>query len=289
VIPAPAETTISPPVAPVIARLPPAMNAALSTWPVEAISPPTFTSAVPEKSTPFALSTATMPLAVSLPAICEGAVPPVTRFSAIALALGCAKATCASRPISKLFHSMIARFEDCVTSSRADGEGAPIVAVPATTVPPVGNASAACPSAGCAAARAQSPADSISIVRQRRPAGAAFMASGALVLRITTSTQVAAGPEQGSVCGAECHEHSAVAVAPGGDVAVERLGVLDRCGNPGFGAHAKPAAGRAQALAARLAGQRVVLADASAFVIGKGLHHPEARGGIGVEQLHFSR
>src|SRR5690606_40283984 len=106
-------------------------------------------------------------------------------------------------PTSKLFHSMIARFEDCVTSSRADGAGAPIVAVPATTVPPMGNASTACPSAGCATARAKEPADSISIVRQRRPAGAVFMASGALVLRSATSTQGDAGPARGRDRGAE--------------------------------------------------------------------------------------
>src|SRR5690606_15705736 len=179
--------------------------------------------------------------------------------------------------MSKLLHSKIARLEVWLTSSRAEGEGVPIVAVPATTVPPVGSASTAWAAAGWAATSASGPHESINIVRQRLPAGEAFAAMGALASCITTSTRSRRRRKARSVSGAERHEYSPVAIAVRGNVAADRLGVFNRRGKPGVGADAQPTANRLQPGVARLARQRLVLVHAPAFVIGERLDHPEPR------------
>ena len=97
-------------------------------------------------STPAGLTSTIWPFAVILPAICEGSAP-VTRFSVIALGDGCWNWTCCLLPTSKLLQLTAARCD--VWSICVSVEVWPIVAVPATTLPPWGCALIA----GCAAAR----------------------------------------------------------------------------------------------------------------------------------------
>lgn len=106
---------------------------------VEATMPPTSTRLPWPNSTPLGLISHTCPLAFSLPSI-QLLTPLVTRFRAMALLSGCWKVTLASRPISKRVQSMMALLLPWFTVMALPLW--PMLAVPETTLPPVGKAPA---------------------------------------------------------------------------------------------------------------------------------------------------
>ena len=142
---------------PPVKRLPPAMKS-LSEMPSdEATSPPTLTCAPVPMTTPFGFSNQTLPLALMLPRMLLAGPPPVTRLSAMLLALGCSKRTAAPAPTSNEFQLVTTRCVACDTVSWLPT--CVRVAAPATTLPPVGKACAmAPPEAPSTRAAASAPA-----------------------------------------------------------------------------------------------------------------------------------
>ncbi len=103
-------------------------------------------------TTPDWLISTIWPFAVIFPSICER-LPPTTRFSAIAVLFGWRKFTCAAAPTSKLCQLIAARWLVWVMVVSAGA--CAMLALPATTAPPVGvvpGASWAWPRAGSRAA-----------------------------------------------------------------------------------------------------------------------------------------
>ena len=127
----------------VAAKLPlPAMKSLSAISADEATKPrPTFTTPVLVMAIPLGLMRNTLPVASISPAMVE-AVVPVTRDSVALLASGCTKTTLSPAATLKLFQLITAFALVCVmvTLPLVD---APMVALPATTVPPVGKAGAA--------------------------------------------------------------------------------------------------------------------------------------------------
>ncbi len=130
----------------------PAMKALLAMSAVEITSELTLTWLPCSNTTPDGLTSTTLPLAVMRPAIAEGSGP-TTRFSVVALALGCWKVTLCAEPTLKLCQSTAARELDCCTVVTVVVWL--MLACPATTWPPCG-----CALGGSGPACAGSPSTS---------------------------------------------------------------------------------------------------------------------------------
>ena len=104
---------------------------------VDATSPPTFTCAPLPNRMPFGFIKKTFPLAVRLPRIVDGSAPK-TRLSATALLLGCTNRTVSPGPMLKLCQLITVLAVVWVTKVVP----APVLmlAPPAVTAPPVGDA-----------------------------------------------------------------------------------------------------------------------------------------------------
>ena len=121
-------------------RLVPAMKLSSLMLCVVATTPPTSTDDVGEKNTPLGLLKNTWPLAVMRPKIWLGLLS-FTRLSVMAFALGCTKFTEAELPRLKVSQFTTARWLLWFTVSAAACAVAVWlrVAVPRTTLPPLGN------------------------------------------------------------------------------------------------------------------------------------------------------
>ena len=118
----------------------PAMKASLLMLWVVATKPPTSTLAPGAKYTPDGLVKKTWPLALMRPKIWLGSLLK-TRLSVTLLALGCTKFTCAALPTSNRVQSTTARWLLWVMVMLAllVPTVLAMLAVPPTTLPPVGN------------------------------------------------------------------------------------------------------------------------------------------------------
>ena len=149
--------TTAPAPAPPESRVRPARKSPSDRPSDEATSPPTLTCAPLPNTTPFGFSSQTWPLADRLPSMALAAPPPVTRLSAMALALGWTKRTAAPAPTSKVFQLVTRRCVACVMVIWA-----PLCAIeaePAAMAAPVGSACAmAAPPANSSDAATSAPA-----------------------------------------------------------------------------------------------------------------------------------
>lgn len=108
--------------------------------PVDTIMPLTSILERLPKITPFGSRTMTWPFALSFPKIFVGSVPgDTTRFTVHAFCEGWIKFTVAFLPISKAFHSIMARSLDCVIVKFLGVDRLKDSIVPAITFSPVGS------------------------------------------------------------------------------------------------------------------------------------------------------
>ncbi len=119
----------------------PAMRSSLRRFAVLATSPATSTRESRPNTMPYGLTRKTWPFACSRPRICDASLP-TTRLRTTACADGCWNTTDSPVPMLKLCQSMAALLLVWRTCSAAPA-GAPMLAWPATTLPPVGSAPAA--------------------------------------------------------------------------------------------------------------------------------------------------